>query len=143
MAEMVDIRKKENTNRQARSEGFLFLSNRTIEAIRKGKTKKGDPLKTSEVAAIQAVKNTPNLIPFCHPIPLTQIAVDFGVLEDRVKCECQVGAHYKTGVEMEALVGVAVALLTLWDMVKYLEKDESGQYPHIRIEGVRVVSKVK
>ncbi len=140
---MIDIQDKSSTDREAVSEGFLLLGEKTLEAIRAGRTKKGDPLKTSEVAAIQAVKNTPSLIPFCHPIPLTNVAVELEVLDDRVRCECQVKAHYKTGVEMESLVGVSVALLTFWDMVKYLEKDEAGQYPHTRIEDVRVVSKVK
>jgi len=140
---MIDIQDKSSTDREAVSEGFLLLGEKTLEAIRAGRTKKGDPLKTSEVAAIQAVKNTPSLIPFCHPIPLTNVAVQLEVLDDRVRCKCQVKAHYKTGVEMESLIGVSVALLTFWDMVKYLEKDEAGQYPHTRIEGVRVVSKVK
>lgn len=143
MGGMVDIQDKSSTDREAVSEGFLLLGEKTLEAIRAGRTKKGDPLKTSEVAAIQAVKNTPSLIPFCHPIPLTNVAVQLEVLDDRVRCECWVKAHYKTGVEMESLIGVSVALLTFWDMVKYLEKDEAGQYPHTRIEGVRVVSKVK
>ena len=100
-------------------------------------------MKSSEIAALQAVKNTPNLIPHCHPIPRTGVNVDLDILEDRVRCQCRVKAEYKTGVEMESLVGVMAALLTFWDMVKYLEKDESGQYPHTRIEGVRVISKVK
>ncbi|MFQ6128481.1 MAG: cyclic pyranopterin monophosphate synthase MoaC [Thermoplasmata archaeon] len=143
MVEMVDIQGKEDTSREAVSEGFVLLGEAALDTIRGGQTRKGDPLKTSEVAAIQAVKSTPNLIPFCHPIPLTQVTVNFEVLEDRVRCECHVSAHYKTGVEMESLVGVSVALLTLWDMVKYMEKDESGQYPHTRIEGIRVISKVK
>lgn len=143
MGGMIDIQDKSSTDREAVSEGFLLLGEKTLEAIRAGRTKKGDPLKTSEVAAIQAVKNTPSLIPFCHPIPLTNVAVELEVLDERVRCECRVKAHYKTGVEMESLVGVSVALLTFWDMVKYLEKDEAGQYPHTRIEDVRVVSKVK
>lgn len=143
MVKMIDIQDKESTSREAISEGFIALSQPTLEAIREGRTKKGDPLRSSEVAAIQAVKRTADLIPFCHPIPLTQVAVDFEIIEGGVRCECRVKAHYKTGVEMEALVGVSVALLTLWDMVKYLEKDENGQYPHTKIEGVRVLSKVK
>ncbi|MEE9489464.1 MAG: cyclic pyranopterin monophosphate synthase MoaC [Thermoplasmata archaeon] len=143
MGGMVDIQDKTSTSRGAISEGFLLLRDGTLEAVRAGRTKKGDPVKTSEVAAIQAVKDTPRLIPFCHPIPLTNVAVELEVLDDRVRCECRVKAHYKTGVEMESLVGVTVALLTFWDMVKYLEKDQAGQYPHTRIEGIRVISKVK
>jgi cyclic pyranopterin phosphate synthase len=143
MVKMIDIHGKESTNREAIGEGFILLCESSLEAIREGVTKKGNPLRASEIAAIQAVKRTPDLIPFCHPIPLTQVAMDFEILKDRVRCECCVKANYKTGVEMEALIGVSVALLTLWDMVKYLEKDESGQYPHTRIEGIRVISKVK
>jgi cyclic pyranopterin phosphate synthase len=143
MGGMVDIQDKTSSDREAVSEGFLLLSQRTVEAIREGQTKKGDPLKTSEVAALQAVKNTPNLIPHCHPIPLTEVSVNLEIMSDRVRCECRVKAHYKTGVEMESLVGVTVALLTFWDMVKYLEKNETGQYPHTGIEGIRVISKVK
>lgn len=143
MGGMVDIQYKTSTNRRAISEGFLLLKEETLKAVRAGRTKKGDPVKTSEVAAIQAVKDTPRLIPFCHPIPLTNVAVELEVLDDRVRCECRVNAHYKTGVEMESLIGVTVALLAFWDMVKYLEKDQAGQYPHTRIEGIRVISKVK
>lgn len=143
MVGMVDIQDKKSTSREAVSEGFMRLGEATLWAIRAGRTRKGDPLKASEIAAIQAVKTTSSLIPFCHPIPLTQVTVDFEVLEDRMRCECRVKAYYKTGVEMESLVGVSVALLTLWDMVKYMEKDESGQYPHTRIEDIRVISKVK
>jgi cyclic pyranopterin phosphate synthase len=143
MGGMVDIQDKTSTSRRAISEGSLLLKEGTLKAVRAGGIKKGDPVKASEVAAIQAIKDTPRLIPFCHPIPLTNVAVEFEVLDDRVRCECQVSAHYKTGVEMESLVGVTVALLTFWDMVKYLEKDQAGQYPHTRIEGIRVISKVK
>ena len=143
MGGMVDIQDKASTSREAVSEGFLLLRDGTLKVVRAGQTKKGDPVKTSEVAAIQAVKDTPRIIPFCHPIPLTNVAVELEVLDDRMRCECRVKAHYKTGVEMESLVGVTVALLTFWDMVKYLEKDQAGQYPHTRIEGIRVISKVK
>jgi cyclic pyranopterin phosphate synthase len=143
MGGMVDIQDKKRSSREAVSEGFLLLSAGTLEAVRSGQTKKGDPIRTSEVAALQAVKNTPNLIPHCHPIPLTNVTVDLEILDDRVRSQCRVKAHYKTGVEMESLVGVAIALLTFWDMVKYLEKDEAGQYPHARVEGIRVISKVK
>ncbi|MFQ6106969.1 MAG: cyclic pyranopterin monophosphate synthase MoaC [Thermoplasmata archaeon] len=143
MARMVDIQGKESTSREAVAEGFIALTRATLEAIHSGRTKKGDPLRAGEVAAIQAVKKTSDLIPFCHPIPLTHVAVNLETLEDSVRCECRVRANYKTGVEMESLVGVSVALLTLWDMVKYLEKDEHGQYPHTEIHGMRVISKVK
>jgi cyclic pyranopterin phosphate synthase len=71
------------------------------------------------------------------------VEVKFDMDEERISCECEVSAHYKTGVEMESLVGVAVALLTIWDMIKYLEKDDKGQYPATYIERIKVVSKQK
>ncbi len=106
-------------------------------------SKKGDPFPVAEVAGILAAKRVSELIPLCHPIPLTKVDVSFRIGEDHVEARCRVVADYKTGVEMEALTGVTVALLTLWDMVKYLEKDEEGQYPTTRITEVRVVEKRK
>ena len=82
-------------------------------------------------------------MPLCHQIPITSIDVRFTLLEDGVECTCAVSARYRTGVEMEALCGVSMGLLNIWDMVKYLEKDEEGQYPYTRIENIEVVSKHK
>ncbi|MEM3332770.1 MAG: cyclic pyranopterin monophosphate synthase MoaC, partial [Thermoplasmata archaeon] len=78
-----------------------------------------------------------------HPIPIEHVDIKFTVDMNRIRVECMVKAHYKTGVEMEALVGVSTALLTIWDMVKYLEKDENGQYPFTEIKNISVVKKEK
>jgi len=140
---MVDVGEKPLVNRRAVARGVLRLKPSTIEAIRKGSVKKGDVFSISEVAAIQAVKSTSNLLPLCHQIPITGIEVRFMLLDDGVECTCAVSTRYRTGVEMEALCGVSMGLLNVWDMVKYLEKDEDGQYPHTRIADIGVVSKQK
>ncbi|UCE09011.1 MAG: cyclic pyranopterin monophosphate synthase MoaC [Candidatus Thorarchaeota archaeon] len=140
---MVDISQKELSLRTAIAEGFAILAPETVEAIRLQKTKKGDVLSVSETAGILAAKKTWDLIPLCHQIPLSSVGVSFEFLEDRVKAVCEVTATYSTGVEMEALVGVTTALLSVWDMVKYLEKDEDGQYPTSRLEGIQVTEKRK
>jgi len=89
------------------------------------------------------VKNTPALIPMCHAIPISAIAVDFREGDGFIEASVRVKSSGKTGVEMEALTGVSVALLTIWDMVKSAEKDEQGQYPATRIADIRVIEKRK
>lgn len=143
MTKMVDISDKEASPRMAKAKGELKLKKNTISAIKENNIKKGDVLNTAKTSAILAVKNTPNLIPLCHPIPINSVDVSLDLGEDIIVCECTVSAHYTTGVEMESLVGVSVALLTIWDMVKYLEKDEHGQYPTTNIGKIRVISKQK
>jgi len=140
---MVDIGKKEVVRRKAVASGKIMLSEKSIDAIRSGTVKKGDVLEAAKIAAIQAVKSTPDIVPYCHPIPIESIQVEFKIAEDSLTCAVEVNAHYKTGVEMEALTGVSAALLTVWDMVKYLEKDEKGQYPSTRITDIKVVTKEK
>ena len=140
---MVDISEKKDVVRIAKAEGFIRLKKDTIDAIKSGKVPKGDVLATANIAGILAVKKTPELIPMCHPIPITSVSIEFEVTDEGVKAVCTVKSVGKTGVEMEALTGVSVALLTIWDMVKALEKDETGNYPHTVIEYVRVVKKVK
>ena len=140
---MVDISGKEASLRIAKAKGEIKLKKNTIKSIKEGKIKKGDVINTAQTAAILAVKSTSNLIPLCHPIPINSVDVSFDVGEDIISCECGVKAHYSTGVEMESLVGVSVALLTIWDMVKYLEKDEKGQYPTTQITNIKVLSKQK
>ena len=90
-----------------------------------------------------AVKKTPELIPLCHNIPIGQVDVTYSIVEDSVEARCTVVTQAQTGVEMEALMGVTTALLNIWDMTKYLEKDENGQYPDTVITDVRVVEKRK
>ncbi len=140
---MVDISEKKEVVRIARAEGFIRLKKETIEAIKSGNVPKGDVLTTANIAGILAVKKTPEIIPMCHPIPITSVSIDFELSDEGIKAICTVKSVGKTGVEMEALTGVSVALLTIWDMVKALEKDETGNYPHTAIEYIRVVEKVK
>jgi len=140
---MVDISDKEIVHREAVATGRIQLKKETVEAIIGGRIEKGDPLSVAEIACIQAVKKTHELLPFCHPIPVTSVNAEFKLGEEHLEASCMVVADYKTGVEMEALTGASVALLTVWDMVKYLEKDEAGQYPSTAITGIRVVEKRK
>jgi cyclic pyranopterin phosphate synthase len=140
---MIDVSDKEVVHREAEATGRIRLMPETIEKIRSGRIKKGNPLPAAEVACILAVKKTPELLPLCHPIPITSVEAEFIVTEDNIEARCRVTADYKTGVEMEALTGVSTALLTIWDMVKYLEKDEDGQYPLTAITGVKVTEKRK
>ena len=140
---MIDISDKKIIMRRAKAKGEIKLKKETIKAIKEKKVKKGDVFTVARVAGLNAVKNTSMLIPMCHPVPVSAVDIDFDVRENSIICVCEVKAEYKTGVEMEALTGATVALLTIWDMVKYLEKDEKGQYPETRIINVEVVEKVK
>lgn len=140
---MVDISDKEIIHREAEAEGVIRLREETVKAIKDGKVKKGDPLRAAEVACVMAVKKTPEIIPLCHPVPITSVKTEFELGADSLTARCRVTADYRTGVEMEALAGVAAALLTIWDMVKYMEKDEKGQYPLTSITDVKVVEKRK
>ena len=140
---MVDVTEKPLVRREAEAAGIIVLSRNTIEKIRHGQIKKGDPLLVSEVAGMNAAKQTHLLIPHCHQIPLDTVQVSFELAEETVEARCLVRAQARTGVEMEALVAVSMALNTLWDMVKYLEKDDQGQYPFTKIENIRVLKKVK
>ena len=140
---MVDITEKPVVFRKATATGSIRLQEATVEAIKNGQVKKGDVITTSRLAAILAVKDTPRLIPLCHQIPITGLEVNFEIEERRVKATVTVTSEGKTGVEMEALTGVAAALLNIWDMVKYLEKDETGNYPETEIYGIAVCEKKK
>ena len=140
---MVEVGHKDVVFRKAIAKGKIRLKPDTIKLIQEGKTKKGNVIATAQIAGILAVKRTWEMIPLCHPIPLTGVDISFEFGEDYIEATCEVRAYYKTGVEMEALTGVSVALLTIWDMVKAVEKDEKGQYPVTRIYDIRVVEKVK
>lgn len=140
---MVDITGKPPVHRTATATGLIRLKDSTVEAIRSGSVKKGDVISTARVAAILAVKDTPRLIPFCHLISITAVDVLFEIQQESVRATVTVASVGKTGVEMEALTGVSAALLNVWDMVKYLEKDETGNYPSTEIDGIRVVEKRK
>ena len=142
-AEMVDITKKGDISREATAKGRIFLRKETLLAIQEGTVIKGNVLATARVAATLAVKDTPRIIPMCHQIPIGAIEVEFNVEESCIEASVRVKTIGKTGVEMEALTGVSVALLTIWDMVKSAEKDSEGQYPDTRIEGIFVAEKKK
>lgn len=137
------IHEKPVVYRRAVVEGTLRLRPKTAAAIRAGRVKKGDPVATAELAGLLAMKRTPELIPHCHPVPLTGSRVDVTIRGRSARVVAEAEALYRTGVEMEALVGATVALLTVWDMVKYLEKDARGGYPQTRLGPVVVVTKEK
>ena len=141
---MVDITAKPEIHREATAKGQIKLKPETIRRIKKGKIAKGDPFTIAKTAGILAAKNTSSLIPLCHPLPLTSVNVDLRVLDDRsVEAEATVKTKAQTGVEMEALAAVSMALLTVWDMTKQYEKDAKGQYPNTTIENIHVVRKIK
>ena len=141
---MVDITDKDVVYREAVAEGVIKLREETVRMILEGRIEKGDVFTVSRIAAINAVKNTWNILPLCHNIPITHVQVDYEIVDkERIKVIVKVKTSAKTGVEMEALTGVTVALLNIWDMVKKYEKDPKGRYPHTRIEYVKVVEKVK
>lgn len=140
---MIDVSDKEVVQRRAVASGEIVLKEETLRAIREGTVKKGDVLTAAKLSGLNAIKSTCNLIAMCHPIPLTYAGIELDIEDDRIVCKSEVRAQYKTGVEMEALTGASVALLTVWDMVKYLEKDEKGQYPNTSITNLIVVSKEK
>ena len=142
-AKMVDISDKKDVTRHAVAAGEIKLKPETIEAIKSKKTVKGEVLETARIAAVMAVKNTSYVIPMCHQIPVTGIDVRFEINKETIKATVEVKSVGKTGVEMEALHGVSVALLTIWDMVKSAEKDETGNYPFTEIKKITVLEKSK
>ncbi len=123
-ASMVDVGNKETTSREAVAEGSVYMAPATLSAIRDGAVPKGDVLASARIAGIMAAKRTPDLIPLCHPLPLTKISIDFEIdePENRVIITAAVRCKGRTGVEMEALTAVSVAALTIYDMAKALEK---------------------
>jgi molybdenum cofactor biosynthesis protein MoaC len=120
---MRDISRKRTTLRTATARALVRAAPATLAAIREGRVPKGDPLPVARVAAVQAAKNTAQLIPYCHPLPVDFVGVDFELGESSIDVHCAVTAVYKTGVEMEALTGAAVAALTLYDMLKMIDTD--------------------
>ena len=123
-ARMVDVSEKEITHRVAVAEGTISVSREVMDAIKGNKVKKGDVLTVSQVAGIMGTKRTPDLIPMCHPLSLTNASVVFEVDEGacEIKAICRAVTDGKTGVEMEALTGVSTALLTIYDMCKAIDK---------------------
>lgn len=140
---MVEVGNKAIIKRTATAKGKINLQNVTITMIKNEEIKKGNVLTTAQIAAISAVKSTPHLIPLCHTLNITGVDVDFDFGDDFVETKVTVHSTGKTGVEMEALTGTSVALLTIWDMVKSVEKDENGQYPSTSISDIVVLEKRK
>ena len=141
---MVDVSGKPEVLREATARGTIRLKAETISLINQGGTAKGDPLFSAKIAGILGAKKTSELVPLCHPLPLTSVEVNAKVLgTSAVEVVATVKTRAQTGVEMEALTAVAMALLTVWDMTKQYEKDAAGQYPSTAIENIHVVSKLK
>ena len=142
---MVDVSAKAITRRRAVAAGYLSLSEECALALEGGAGPKGDPWSTARIGAIGGAKRTGELIPLAHPLVLDAVQVDhhWDAVMRRAWMRVEVSVEGRTGVEMEALTGVSVALLTVWDMVKSAEKDASGQYPVTRIDAIRVVEKKK
>jgi cyclic pyranopterin phosphate synthase len=119
---MVDVSEKNQTRRLARAEAFVEMSPATLKLLRANKLPKGNPLETVRIAGIQAAKKTSDLIPLCHPLPLTHVDVSVTIVKGGVRLESTASTKAETGVEMEALTAAAVAALTLYDMCKAVEK---------------------
>jgi cyclic pyranopterin phosphate synthase len=133
-ARMVDVSSKAETSRRAVAESYLRLSRRTLSLIRQGKLPKGNALETARIAGILAAKRTPDLVPLCHPLLLTHVDVAAELRSNGVHFLATVSCTGSTGVEMEALTAASVAALTLYDMVKAVEKGAT-------IEKVRLLEK--
>ncbi|MBE6512452.1 MAG: cyclic pyranopterin monophosphate synthase MoaC [Methanobrevibacter olleyae] len=140
---MVEVGTKPQQRRTAVASGKIHLQKETIEMIKNAEIKKGNVLTTAQIAGIQAVKKTSDIIPLCHPLNLSGIEIDFELGDEEITATCQCRLTGQTGVEMEAITGVSVALLTIWDMTKAVEKDENGQYPDTKISDIVVLKKEK
>ena len=135
-AYMVDVSAKEDTNRVAIATGNIFADHNTLVLIKEGTAKKGDVLGIARVAAIQAIKKTSELIPLCHPLPIDHTAtkIIMNELDSSLEVFCVVSAVAKTGVEMEAIMGVNSALITIYDLSKIVN-------PHLKIDNVKLLIK--
>ncbi len=136
-AHMVDVADKSVTKRLARAGGRILMQSATLSLVRAGDAKKGDVLGVARIAAIAAAKRTSDLIPLCHPLPLTHVAVAFAIDESRSAVEIEVTTQTlgRTGVEMEALTAATVGLLTIYDMCKSVDRG-------MRIEAIRLLEKM-
>jgi cyclic pyranopterin phosphate synthase len=130
---MVDVHEKDDTYRVARAEGYITVNKEAFDAISGGSVKKGDVLGVARIAGIMAAKRNSELIPLCHNIPLTKCTVDFELLPktSQIKAVCTASCVGKTGVEMEALTGVSVSLLTIYDMCKAIDKSMEISQIHL------------
>ncbi|MDF3043099.1 MAG: molybdenum cofactor biosynthesis protein [Thermomicrobiales bacterium] len=133
-ARMVDVGGKDETERVAVASGRVEMRPKTVELIRQGRAAKGDVLAVAQVAAVMGAKRTPDLVPMCHPLMLTRIDVSFEVRDAEVGIQAEVATRGRTGVEMEALTAVATAALTIYDMLKAVDRG-------MVIEGIRLEHK--
>ncbi|SDD11195.1 cyclic pyranopterin monophosphate synthase subunit MoaC [Sphingomonas sp. YR710] len=133
-ARMVDVSAKAETKRTAVAEGRILIAADALSAIREGSVKKGDVLAVARVAGIMAAKKTADLIPLCHPLPISGVTLDLDIEEGGIRATASVTTTYTTGIEMEALTAVSVALLTIYDMAKAMDRA-------MRIEGIRLLAK--
>jgi cyclic pyranopterin phosphate synthase len=131
---MVDVTEKPVTERQAIAKGMVRMKPATLAQLKQGKMVKGDVLAVAQVAGIMAAKQTSQIIPLCHPLPIDEVKVEFRFVEEGVEITARVKSTGKTGVEMEALTAVAAAALTIYDMCKAVERG-------IIIEGIRLLKK--
>lgn len=141
--DMVDVGAKPASKRRAVARGTIHLRPATVTAVRENDLAKGDVLTTARIGAVQAVKRTPEAIPLCHHLPVSNVDTDFELGESSVTLSVAVETTAQTGCEMEALEGVTTGLNVVWDMVKAAEKGADGQYPGTRVSDVRVVEKTK
>ena len=135
-ASMVDVSDKPIQKRIALAKGFIQLEAATIQKIQTNELKKGDVLTVAQIAGIQAAKATSTLIPLCHTLLISKVKVDFVILENGVEARCTTVCSGQTGIEMEALAGVSVSLLTIYDMCKAVDKN-------MVISGIQLISKTK
>ena len=133
-ARMVDVSAKPQTARVAVAEGRIAMSAEALAAIRAGSVKKGDVLAVARIAGIMAAKKTADLIPLCHPLPIAAVSIDLAIEQDAIRCTAHVSTSYSTGIEMEAMTAVSVALLTIYDMAKAIDRG-------MTIGGVRLLAK--
>jgi len=131
-AHMVDVADKADTVRRAVASGIVLLLPTTVKALRDNAIPKGDALAVARIAGIMAAKRTSELIPLCHPLPITHVSIDLAVIDTGVTIRAEVRVTGKTGVEMEALTAVSVAALSLYDMVKSI--DRAATITHIQLE---------
>jgi cyclic pyranopterin monophosphate synthase len=139
----IDISEKPEVYREATATGRIRLRRETVKLLGEGRLEKGDALSLAATMAILAAKQTPSIVALCHPLKIEKTEPRVRLGRNWVEVTVKVAAHEKTGVEMEALTAVSVALLNVWDVVKQYEKDKDGQYPDTAIESVRVVKKMK
>lgn len=133
-ARMVEVSDKPVTAREAVAEGIITMSTEALTILRERRAAKGDVLLVAQIAGIQAAKRTGDLIPLCHPLPLSGVDVHFELLPDGVRCEATARTMDRTGVEMEAMTAVSVALLTVYDMIKAVDRG-------MTLSGVRLLRK--